>query len=35
MNMWVPDFFFDNQEKDIYQKDIEKDFFIRKEFSHP
>lgn len=30
MNMWVSDFLFDNQERDIYQKDIEKEFFINR-----
>lgn len=29
-NMWVADFLFDNQEKNIYQKDIEAEFSISK-----
>lgn len=30
MNMWVSDFLFDHQGTDIYQKDIEKEFFINR-----
>lgn len=30
MNMWVSDFLFDNQNREIYQKDIEAEFFINR-----
>lgn len=30
MNMWVSDFLFDNQGREVYQKDIEEEFFINR-----
>ncbi|MCI7812560.1 MAG: MarR family transcriptional regulator [Lachnospiraceae bacterium] len=30
MNMWVSDFLYDHREKEIYQKDIEEEFFINR-----
>lgn len=30
MNMWVCDFLYDNRDKEIYQKDIEQEFFINR-----
>ena len=30
MNMWVSDYLYDNREREIYQKDIEKEFFINR-----
>lgn len=30
MNMWVADFLYDNRKKDIYQKDVEAEFFINR-----
>lgn len=30
MNMWVADYLYDYREKDIYQKDIEAEFFINR-----
>lgn len=30
MNMWVSDFLYDNRDREIYQKDVEKEFFINR-----
>ena len=30
MNMWVSDFLYDNRDKELYQKDVEKEFFINR-----
>ncbi len=30
MNMWISDFLYDNRETEIYQKDIEAEFFINR-----
>lgn len=30
MNMWISDYLYDYREKDIYQKDIEAEFFINR-----
>lgn len=30
MNMWVSDYLYDHRDKDIYQKDIEAEFFINR-----
>lgn len=30
MNMWVSDFLYDNRETEVYQKDIEAEFFINR-----
>lgn len=30
MNMWVSDFLYDHRENEIYQKDIEEEFFINR-----
>lgn len=30
MNMWVSDFLYNNQEREIYQKDVEAEFFINR-----
>ena len=30
MNMWVSDFLYDNREKEVYQKDVEEEFFINR-----
>lgn len=30
MNMWVSDFLYDNRDKEIYQKDVEEEFFINR-----
>lgn len=30
MNMWVSDFLYDNRDREIYQKDVEAEFFINR-----